>query len=386
MRDPTSTYWPRTRGLALPPAKITGRLLVACDEAARLEVKSTTVWSSRVPSPSGTASSLVRRSASSAKYQRFTRIRSSSEQGCLTFHALEPPSHQDVAQVAAWTHAGVLRVLHRHGRSLEGVVDETGGDSFHDDCPVLASCYAASANDLQLLGKAPGNKTTKLVGPTLARSPSPNDAVAEVGGVNIHAKVAVDGRDRKRLERLCRYVARPPLAQDRLDVREDGRVRYRFKATWKDGTSAIVLDPLDFLARLCALVPPPRFLMLRYHGVLAPHAKVRSEVVPRATLAQEKEPEQLSLFEVRTHAALEPPPAPSPSRHPWPWLLRRVFATDILTCPRCQGRMKLVTLATDKSDIDAVLRHTHRPRAPPVPLLPPFPGQLPLPSLDSGVA
>ena len=52
----------------------------------------------------------------------------------------------------------------------------------------------------------------------------PNDAVAEVGGVNVHASAAVPSRDRQRLERLCRYVARPPLAQDRLELTADGRV------------------------------------------------------------------------------------------------------------------------------------------------------------------
>jgi hypothetical protein len=90
----------------------------------------------------------------------------------------------------------------------------------------------------------------------------------------------IDGRDRKRLERLCRYLARPPLSQERLELHGDGRVRYRFKAPSKDGTHAVLLEPLDFIARLCALIPPPRFHMLRYHGVLAAHSSVRSEVVP----------------------------------------------------------------------------------------------------------
>jgi hypothetical protein len=62
-------------------------------------------------------------------------------------------------------------------------------------------------------------------------------------GVNVHAKVAFDGRDRKRLERLCRYLARPPLSQERLSLHPDGRVRLGFKAPWKDGTHAVLLDP-----------------------------------------------------------------------------------------------------------------------------------------------
>ena len=118
------------------------------------------------------------------------------------------------------------------------------------DQPVLASCYGASAADVQLLGPAAGRKTDKLVRPlrlVQGRGPS---AAAEVGGVNIHAAVSVDGRDRKRLERLCRYIARPPLSLERLESHPDGRVRIRFKSAWKDGTHSVLLEPLDFISRL----------------------------------------------------------------------------------------------------------------------------------------
>jgi hypothetical protein len=137
------------------------------------------------------------------------------EDGALVFHPLSEPSAEEVAQVAAWTHATIARVLERHGRSLEGASDAP--DPMADEQPVLASCYGASAADVQLLGASPGEKTSKLVHPGRV-VPSPAQALAEVGGVNVHAKVVVDGRDRKRLERLCRYVARPPLAQERLEV------------------------------------------------------------------------------------------------------------------------------------------------------------------------
>ncbi len=129
--------------------------------------------------------------------------------------------------------------------------------------------------------------------------PAPGgDALAELGDVNIHAEVVVDGRDRAaRLERLCRYIARPPLSLDRLERHHDGCVRVRFKSAWKNGTHAVLLGPLDFISRLCALIPPPRFHMLRYHGVLAGNARERAEVISQ----HEEEPEttepQMALFE-----------------------------------------------------------------------------------------
>jgi hypothetical protein len=93
--------------------------------------------------------------------------------------------------------------------------------------------------------------------PSPARSVSAADSepVAEVRGVNVHAKQRVDGRDRKQLERLCRYVTRPPLAEERLERLADGRLELFLKHAWKDGTRAIVLDPDDLIVRLVARCP-----------------------------------------------------------------------------------------------------------------------------------
>ena len=146
-----------------------------------------------------------------------------------------------------------------------------------------------------------------------------NSALAEVGGINVHVGPAIDGRDRKRLERVCRYLARPPVCEDRLAVTGGGRVEVGFKRAWKNGARAVVLEPLDFIARLVALIPRPRFNMTRYHGVLAPRAKVRSEVVP-GRAAEQADPVQLRLaFEVEAPpGSLETKPV---SRHPRAWLL-----------------------------------------------------------------
>ena len=290
------------------------------------------------------------------------------EAGELQFRELTGPTAEDVGQVAAWTHASLLRVLKRHGRSIDGLDADTG--TFASDQPVLASCYGASAADVQLLGPAAGRKTAKLVRPLrLVQGRGPG-AVAEVGGVNIHAAVTVDGRDRKRLERLCRYIARPPLSLERLEAHPDGRVRIRFKSAWKDGTHSVLLDPLDFISRLCALIPPPRFHMLRYHGVLAGHSRDRAEVVPSetATLSETKpDLPQLVLPAAAFHPPPPPDPPPRPSRHPWAWLLRRVFAIDIMTCPECQSAMRVKAIATKADDIRDILGVATRARPPPLP-------------------
>src|SRR3954452_13695494 len=48
----------------------------------------------------------------------------------------------------------------------------------------------------------------------------------------------------------------------------------------RDGTTHIVMLPLEFMQRLAALVPRPRLHLIRFHGVLAPHAKLRAQMVP----------------------------------------------------------------------------------------------------------
>jgi len=67
---------------------------------------------------------------------------------------------------------------------------------------------------------------------------------------SLHAKVRTQAADRERLERLCRYVTRPPIEVERLSLAPDGKVIYALRRRWRNGTSAIAFEPLDFLARM----------------------------------------------------------------------------------------------------------------------------------------
>src|SRR5690606_28914011 len=124
------------------------------------------------------------------------------------------------------------------------------------DEPGLAACYAAAARGIGVSGERAGQPALRLVfgepaSDRAARSEPANDEpVAEHRGVNVHAKECVDGRDRRRLERLCRYMTRPPVSQERHEPVADGRLQLAFKRPWKDGTQAIVLEPDDLIVRL----------------------------------------------------------------------------------------------------------------------------------------
>jgi putative transposase len=54
----------------------------------------------------------------------------------------------------------------------------------------------------------------------------------------------------------------------------------QLKSAYKAGTTHIVMSPLEFMERLAALVPRPRLHLIRFHGVLAPNAKLRCEIIP----------------------------------------------------------------------------------------------------------
>lgn len=85
---------------------------------------------------------------------------------------------------------------------------------------------------------------------------------------------------RGELEHLCRCITRSAIANERLSANHAGQVVLKLKTPYRDGTSHINMSPLEFMQRLAALVPRPRLHLIRFHGVLAPHAKLRATIVP----------------------------------------------------------------------------------------------------------
>ena len=70
------------------------------------------------------------------------------------------------------------------------------------------------------------------------------------------------------------------MAVPRLSLSSTGKVLYTLKTPDQDGTTQVAFDPVDFIARLSALVPKPRINLTRYHGVLAPNHRWRGRVTP----------------------------------------------------------------------------------------------------------
>jgi hypothetical protein len=160
--------------------------------------------------------------------------------------------------------------------------------------------------------------------PSAAR-PSAPELRVNAQGFSLHAAVRWRADQRAELEELCRYITRPAIANERLKRNRAGQVVLQLKSPYKDGTTHIVMEPLEFMERLAALVPRPRLHLIRFHGVLAPNAKLRRQIVPA--------PAERAAAPPTDHASAQgETPRMSRAR-----LLKRVF--DIEHCPNCGGAL-----------------------------------------------
>ncbi len=314
------------------------------------------------------------------------------------FHAAFAPTRTDLLEVLGRVRVAVERWVAAHGLA------RAGADAAPEvETEALAAC-ANAAIQRGLFDELPGKSTPKSGTDHDADPPAGvgRGSVA-VDGFNLHAAVRVGADDDASREKLVRYCARPPFALERLSVLRDGRIAYRIKQPRKNATHRI-LTPMELLARIAALIPPPRHPFLRYHGVLAPSSKWRSAIVPRAP--EGDSPSCRADAErherKRSRGAPTPPRAASRAAQPfaksapapplaatssaatttsattapprasfamltpahqarlaqgdvlartprleWSKLVRRTFAAEVLICPRCHGHARLIAAVQD---------------------------------------
>lgn len=166
---------------------------------------------------------------------------------------------------------------------------------------------------------------------------------------------------------LCRYILRPPLANERLHLAEDGTVTVEFNRPWFDGTRHIALAPQALLSRMAALVPPPRRNVTVYAGVLSSHSKWRRWMVPGplGPAGPEAEaPADPGREEPGPDTSQEKKPKAASKYIPWHELLQRTFGDEIV-CPQCGGALRLIALVKAERAIQTILTAMHLPTGPP---------------------
>jgi hypothetical protein len=285
----------------------------------------------------------------------------------LTVHRLDPPQDADI-----------VKLLDRIARRIDTVVAVADLPDVDDEQLAVAAAAAQSiASPIR----------TDLRDTVMVRSP----LCASADGFSLHANVAVHQNDRRALERGLRYGLRPPFSVQRLSLTAAGKVRLKLRKPTYSGQTELVLDPVDFLRRLAATIPPPRMNMVRFHGIFAPNAKARSAIkamLPPRPAAAVSVSGPTSASKVTSASAdqdatakvlpaiASPNPVPPPYRRKWAELLKRVFDLDVVTCGRCGHKMRRISHIEQPDVIEHILGHLGLPTAAPIPAAARAPPQL----------
>ena len=132
------------------------------------------------------------------------------------------------------------------------------------------------------------------------------------------------------------------MSEKRLAITSSGKIRYQLKTPYRDGTTHFIFEPLDFIAKLAALVPKPRTNLTRFHGVFAPNSKFRVRVAPakRGSGRKRRQPAGENW--------LDKTPAERHQSMTWMQRLKRVFNIDIEICERCSGQVKIIACIEER--------------------------------------
>jgi hypothetical protein len=298
------------------------------------------------------------------------------ESGELVFHPLPTLTNADVADLLDVICIRMLAFLERKGVIEDRLDPRLADDGFAEREPALASLASAAVT-----GNMPAGPEERQREPIRLRSDGSDRSVSGLSarqcGFSLHAATTAPAHDARARETLCapsgitkrvKYVLRPPLAEQRVKKLLNGLVRVELKRPFSDGTVAIDLDPLSFLCRLAAAVPPPRAHLVRYSGVLSAAHRWRERVVPPPPETDEKDGACEHGHPLGEEVAEPLPPGRSTHRsgyRPWRELLKRTFQVDLEHCAKCGARLVLRALVTAAQSVARFLRRIGEDPDPP---------------------
>jgi hypothetical protein len=332
----------------------------------------------------------------------------------VVFHSASTPTREDLDAIVQHVSRRVEAWLRRRRYLDEQPLEERSNEP-----PVQTALDACAAIALGR-GRVATLPNDPASDPDHETPPDKPAVAVERNGFNLHAGVRIQAGDDLGRERLMRYGARPPLSLERLRRLPGGRVAYRLKYVARGRGKFRIMTTLEFMARLCALIAPPRYPLVRYAGVLGPRSAWRKDVVPKP---RPRRPERCApLVDASADAAIprekplgQPSPAPlERSRqapepaHPaeggaatigldasqgvrrpgdiialapnvlsvqhwdrllggvlyaasprveWAALLRRSFDVDVTVCAKCGGRVRVLAVITEPDSARRILAH-----------------------------
>lgn len=191
--------------------------------------------------------------------------------GKSRFHRTNAPDRQELTELAHTISHRVARFLER-----EGILEHDEENSYlslEGDEDPMQQVLGCSVSYRIASGPQQGRKVFTLLTIPALEDDDRFAQVAKVAGFSLHAGLAAQAWERSKLERLCRYITRPAVSEKRLSLTPSANIRYQLKTPYNDGTTHVIFEPMDFIAKLAALVPKPRVNLTRFHGVFAPNSK-----------------------------------------------------------------------------------------------------------------
>ena len=286
------------------------------------------------------------------------------DDGVPVFIEVDAPTDDELHALLHTLITRLMKLLTRRGVLVEDMGQPylAEPDTDGDEARTLRPLQAAAVTYRIALGPRAGHKVLTLRGAMPCETAPRQPLCADIDGFSLYAAVRVEANDRKRLEQLCRYITRPALSDERVQLNAALQVVLKLKTPRRDGTTHLVMSPLEFMQRLAALVPRPRLHLIRFHGVLAPNAKLRALVMPQGPAEQEQATEAAAA----TECELEPVQV-RPHRLSWARLLKRVFDFDMQHCLNCgAGDLKIIAAILERPVIEKILQHLGlEPQPPP---------------------
>ncbi len=286
------------------------------------------------------------------------------DHGMIRFRRLRRPTDAEVENITERIARQIMRLLQRRGMGPDS--DPEQADTLSREQPLLAELYTASVQGRISTGPQAGNYlATAGFDPEPVRSKKmKGPRCSNVLGFSLHANLCIPAKARHQLENLCRYVARPAVATERLSILPDGRVAYRLRHRWRNGATHVMFEPLDLVAKLAALVPPPRFNLVRYHGIFGPASRWRSRIGP-AGPRDDDDSRCCPGSSARQAKGCDSPGKIHPRNYSWAELMKRVWGFDVLKCPECGGRMRILCAINPPAAIRKILDCLGLPSRPP---------------------
>ena len=268
---------------------------------------------------------------------------------------------------------GAVAFIHRFGSSLNEhvhfhccIVDGTFEPAANADDGAEVDFHAATGLDAVAITGVQARVRRRILA-TFVRRGLIEKAVSSVmggwvhgGGFSVDASVCINEKDRAGLERLLRYCARPPFALEHLQQLDAEHLVYHSPKPGLDGSSDLVLTPLELIGKIAALVPPPRSHRHRYFGVLAPNSPLRAAVIALAPVVV-----IVPSLSLKDAAGTEEKPRRAVSHYLWAMLLARIYEAFPLSCPICHAQMRIIAFINGAGDVRKILEHIGESAQPP---------------------